>query len=239
MGEYADLFSAPDDKPAAGMALRFGIETPPDQAAEAAQLARRYRIPAGVALEFREDYKRRAQVEDAQAVVERSPKLRSWLAEDFNRSNIAHDDIQTLGAIETSLRVLKNIPLAVASEGPGVGASLYGMGAAAFELPGGIFRGAEDWLAERMGAPRGMGTNAGETIGRALLERARSARNIEAHVFSTPPDAGTVERGIYSGIKSVARQVLAVSTGNPAIATGSLVATCAGPVYVCRRSGQS
>lgn len=123
MGEYADLF---DETPQANLALRFGIENNPDQAAEAARLARRYRLPIGVVKEFREDYKAKAQTDDAKIVVDKSPVLRSWIAKDQQNADISHDDVGNLSAVASAVRMAGSFGEGVVGQG-GVGSVLTGL----------------------------------------------------------------------------------------------------------------
>jgi hypothetical protein len=230
MGELADLF-ADDTAPAANMALRFGIETPPDQAAEAAQLARRYRIPAGVALEFREDYKRRAQVEDAQAVVERSPKLRSWLAEDFNRSNIAHDDIQTLGSLEAMFGSLRSGAEYVFSHPSrqntllgDIGAGVYGasrgaagVGQAAAELPAPLL----DFLEGNR-----LGGNPLRRLAEGFAGMGAAAARKQREL--SPPQQGMVAGGVSAGVQSLVQNTVALPLALMPGGQGAALAVMAG-----------
>lgn len=101
-----DLFDNTAEQQGARNNIRFGIEANPDKAAQSQQLAKRYGLPTGVVEQFHDDYAARAKTEDAAAVVEQSPALRGWLAEDQNRAKIAHDDVQNLSLTESALKGL-------------------------------------------------------------------------------------------------------------------------------------
>jgi hypothetical protein len=237
MGRFSDLID--DPTPRANMAMRLGVETTPDEAAETAQLARRYGLPAGVVSEFREDYRKKAKTEDAQAAIEGAPKLKSWLAYDINRASMVQDDVESLSGIESAVRTIKNIPSAIASAFPRAGAGLYGVAAAPFEVAGQGFRLAEDALAEMFGAPRGMGTNVGEAVGGFLLNEQRAAQAVSERIYTQPKDAGIIERGIGSGIQSATQTLitlpLALRQGGENLSLGIMGAIEAGASYAKAR----
>lgn len=206
--DYSDLFTDTPQAPAANLNLRFGVEANPDQAAEAAKLARRYRLPVGVVSEFRDDYRQKAQVDDARQVVDQSPKLRDWLAADMNNASMAHDDVQTLGGIEQAVRTLKSVPSAIASGFPRMASGFYGFTAAPFEAAGQVFGGAEDWLASLMGAQGYKSDNAGRVIGGTLRGIAQDQQALTERVYTPPKDAGIIERGVGSGLQSAVQSVV-------------------------------
>src|SRR3569623_1189283 len=91
----------------AGMAVQFGAQSNPDPAAEHAALAKRYGLPTSVVEEFPDEFKTRAKVDDARAVVAQSPTLQSWLASNPDNAKVAHDDLHTLSAMEQLYGVAK------------------------------------------------------------------------------------------------------------------------------------
>lgn len=103
MGQYSDLFED-DSKKQANIALRFGVESNPDESARAVYLAKRYNLPPGVVKEFKPDYETQAKVDDGIAVLDQSPKLRSWLAADPVRAELSHDDLANLGQQERTIK---------------------------------------------------------------------------------------------------------------------------------------
>lgn len=99
--KFDNLFDD-DDAPArirANAALQFGIEAQPDTAARNQALAKRYGVPPALVETFKPDYDAKAKLDDARAVVDQSPKLRSWLADDLDRAKVVHDDVSNLAAV--------------------------------------------------------------------------------------------------------------------------------------------
>ena len=96
MGRFSDLI-ADDRAPLADLAVGLA-ERSPDEAAESAKLARRYSVPTGVAAEFREDYRKKAEADDARAAMASAPKLKRWIDFDENRAAIVRDEPAISGA---------------------------------------------------------------------------------------------------------------------------------------------
>jgi GNAT superfamily N-acetyltransferase len=215
---YADLFNDAPEAPKANLNLRFGVEAKPDQAAEAAQLARRYRLPVGVVSEFREDYKQKAQVDDARAVVDQSPKLRGWLAADENNARMSHDDTQTLGGIEG---VLTNIAAAAhyvvsADDKTGLGNDVRAGYHAASAGTSGVFRALTEFAA---GGAEGVfpalryAEQAGAGGGNPLRRLAEGFGEIgsteqKATDAAASKFEGTFGKGVSSGIQSLTQNVI-------------------------------
>ena len=107
MGNFDDLFED-DSKKQAGFNLRFGIERKPDDAARDIELAKRYKLPAGVISEYKPDYETKAKMEDGMATIDQSPKLRGWLAKDKTNAEVSHDDLGSLSALEKFARDFMN-----------------------------------------------------------------------------------------------------------------------------------
>lgn len=223
-------------------ALIVGMSKPtnPDQHAADAALGARFGMPASIVSRNREEFQRRAAASDARRVFDGSPRLRSWIAADRERANLAHDDLPELAGIEAALRTLKNMPRAIAGSLPRAGANLWGAAAAPFEVAGQGFRAAEDAIAGAMGAPRGMGRNVGEAVGGFLLNEQRAGQAVAADVFTVPADAGVIERGIYSGLQSATQALLtlpvALRQGGQNVALGIMGAVAGGPSFTCARS---
>lgn len=220
MGRFADLVD--DDAPRANLALQFGVESSPDETAEAVKLARRYNLPPGVALEFREDYRAKAKADDAKAAVENAPKLKGWLAYDDNNARMAHDDVQTLAQMEDAVRRFGELK---ASKGPEVSLKSVASGIlSAFPqgarlMSEGVSLQVSD-LFDALGmAPEP--TLKAERMRRMAQEQAR----VEA---SAPAFESSTARGLYSGGTSLLRQVpglaasIALRSPAPALATAGL-----------------
>lgn len=210
MGKF-DAF-LDDAAPAANLNLRFGVDASPDEAAEAAKLARRYRLPVGVVSEFREDYRKKAQVDDARAVVDAAPKLKDWLAADGNHAKMAHDDVGTLGGIESTIKAMptqiaRGVRALAAGFGPQFGAGAYGAAAYPFEALG------------------------IDSVGGFLRNEQRAAQAVAERVAGPmSPDAGVLERGILSGLRSAGQTAATLPVGL-AGATNAMLATMGGLTF--------
>lgn len=206
---YADLFNEAPAAPKANLNLRFGVEASPDQAAEATQLARRYRLPVGVVSEFREDYKQKAQVDDARAVVDQSPKLRDWLAADANNARISHDDTATLGGIEGIIGSLGRAARYTVSADDGRGLLTDVAGAARSLVAGvpsfnaGVW-GAAAYPFEAVGL---------DSIGGFMRDRQRGQTGMADRVAAVDPNAGLIERGVMSGMRSAGQNIVTLPLG--------------------------
>lgn len=83
------------------MTLQAAARTNPEQASEAARLARRYPAPEDVILRNLQDVRVQAAVDDADAKLATSPKLAQYLrAKPFVAAQ-AHDDVDSLSLYET------------------------------------------------------------------------------------------------------------------------------------------
>ena len=159
MGKYSDLFDDGKDTQA-NFNLRFGIEAQPDDEAKKAELAKRYNLPVGVISEFKPDYETKAKADDAQAVVDQSPKLRGWLAKDPQNAKITHDDLQNLADQERTAAGFVRDALTMAVKGaisvPQAAVGLadiptFGYAGKAVEAMGIDFKRSQDILSGREG----------------------------------------------------------------------------------------
>lgn len=75
----------------------------PDVAARATALGKRAGLPRDVVQRNMPEVERRVQMDEYDRVLQDSPALAQWLA-DQNNAAIAHDDIGNMGAIERKLR---------------------------------------------------------------------------------------------------------------------------------------
>lgn len=83
------------------MTLQAAARTNPDQASEAARLARRYPAPEDVILRNLQDVRVQAAVDDADAKLGTSPKLAGFLRAKPFAAAQSHDDIDSLSLYET------------------------------------------------------------------------------------------------------------------------------------------
>lgn len=246
MGQFADLIDeAQTASPAsASLATRLATQTPPDRAAEALQLARRYKLPPGVADTFVEDYKARAVIEDSAAIYERAPRLASWVQQHEVKAAVAQDDLETLGSIETTIRMLKNLPPSSAAAVHRLGAGLWSAAAAPFEVAAQGMDAAENAARDLIGLPRYTGPQPGAVIGEFFLKEARAAEAVAQRVGpEIAPNAGVFERGVYSGVQSATQTLLTIPVallpGGQNAALGILSATPGGASFARERSART
>lgn len=116
---YDDLLAEADAAMATRQraVLRSAVGTNPDQAGEAARLARRYPAPADVVLRNLSDVRLQAAVDDADARLKTSPKLAEYMRTSPFTAKQAYDDIQTLASIESGIGSLTAAGLAQATLG--------------------------------------------------------------------------------------------------------------------------
>lgn len=178
--------------------LRFGLDTQPDDAAKNSKLAQRYGLPPGVIAEFKPDYETRARVDDANAVLDQSPKLRGWLAAAPENAQIAHDDLSNLSLLESGAGMLAKVPRAIASGLPALSGGLWG--AAAFPL-------------ELVGL---------DSAGGWARQQQKNAQGLADRVMGTDPNAGFVEKSVLSGFQSAGQNLAMLPLGfaNSARLTG-------------------
>lgn len=125
--DYSDLLPpAPDQT--AKINVKLAVGSNPDQVAQEHQLAKRYNMPAGAIEIYKKDFEEQAKVDDAEAVMQRSPKLRGWIAADPERARVSHDDLQSLGNIErTFLGTLGDIGTTVVKGAVGLPQAFVGL----------------------------------------------------------------------------------------------------------------
>lgn len=193
----------------AKLGVRFAGGSSPDQEAEAVKLARRYSIPPALASQFVEDYRERAKADDANAVIDNSPKLRDWLAADTSRAKVASDDIQTLGSIESILGTLKKSARYVASADDERGLltdtarAARSLVAGAPTFSAGVY-GALAYPFEAVGA---------DSVGGFFRNEQRAAMAQGDRWQGADPNAGLLERGIMSGFRSAGQQLVTLPVG--------------------------
>lgn len=210
MGDYADLRDAAPEASQAKLNLRFGIDSSPDDAAESVKLARKYRLPQGLVSEFREDYRQKSQLDDAREVVDKSPKLRGWLAAEPVRSQMAHDDVQTLGSIEALMGSLGS-GFRYAVSAPGTD---RGLATDAVKAVRSLAAGAPQFSAGAYGAAAYPFEAVGlDSVGRFFRNEQRASQSQADRLAGLDPNAGLVERGVMSGLRSAGQQLVTLPVG--------------------------
>lgn len=193
----------------AKLGVRFSGSSP-DKEAEAVKLARRYSIPPALASQFVEDYRERAKADDANAVIDKSPKLRDWLAADNTRAKVASDDIETLGSLESLLGSLGKAGRYVVSA-PG---TERGLATDAVSVVRALAAGAPQFSAGVYGAAAYPFEAVGlDSAGEFFRQAQRISQGQSDRVAAVDPNAGIVERGIMSGLRSAGQQLVTLPAG--------------------------
>jgi hypothetical protein len=107
-----------NDAQTSGVALLLAAETNPDEAAKDQQLARRFGVPPGAVTVNRDAFKRAARSEDAQPVLDASPKLAASIARRPQAAPILHDSLEEMGLLEGLVKGITQ-PLGKAVRDPG------------------------------------------------------------------------------------------------------------------------
>ena len=182
-------FTDSDESARARMSVQFGMQANPDQAGEAARLARRYGLPQDLVEFYKDDYKAQAKVEDVDRVMATSPRLQAWIAADDARAKVTHDDLENMSLIEKSIGMIGQGVRAVASGAPRLSAGLYGVAAAPFELIG------------------------LDSVGGWLRGQQKNAENVAEGWMGMSKDAGFMERSIMSGLQSAGQTLVTLPVG--------------------------
>lgn len=195
------------------------IDKQPDSEAKLQDLARRYNMPVEAVRLNRPEVERRAAFEaiDYETLARELPATSSFLS-DPNNAAIAHDDVDNLGAIE---RTLRNLPSAGLSGLLSASSGVVGALQAPVELVAPLL----DPLAGTILPENPLRRVAGG------LSRYRESIGNTAEGWM-PQAEGTVERGIYSGVGSLSRNLaalpLALAPGGQRAALTAMTAPVAG-----------
>jgi hypothetical protein len=211
MNEYDELLARRKAKHLES-SLAVAIRRNPDEEAKLQDLSRATGLPVeAVRLSTPEtEYLARQKQIDANRIAQQSKVLGGWLTDPAN-ADIAHDDVESLGALETGIRAVRTLgtlPFDVTSASFGLLET--GAGAAADFI---------DW---------GAGGQRHANPFRAVQDFASTYRKGQAwraDQVAGPQGGGLVERSILSGIRSFAQMVpgtaASIATGNPAWMMGS------------------
>jgi hypothetical protein len=195
----------------------------PDMAARAQKLGRQAGIPADVVSRNLPEVERNVRLNDFDRVLENSPTVAQWLT-DQNNAAIGHDDVDNMGAVESTLRVFKRAGGAAVSGLQRASAGVVGVGQAGFELMAPL---ADPLVGTILPGNPLRGTAQG-------LSRIRQGIDAQAKA-NMPKSEGIVESGIYSGIASLSTNLatlpLAFLPGGQGAALTGMVAPVAGGSY--------
>lgn len=220
MAGYIDPFEQERKTSAAALAVGAAASVPAAQASQAAQLARRFRLPTPVAAQFADEYAARAQTEDARASLAKSPALASWIAEQPDRAQIAKNDLSTLSGLE---QVARDYSGAVAEGivGRGFGDVLSGAGR--------LYDAAARGIAAPLRAV-GLGPLLDQPIPlwadpsyQLLKKPGQSLQNI-GKMAGPAPENRTFGTDVASGLGQIAAQAGLYMLGGPVAGTATLYA---------------
>lgn len=227
--------------PAANLNLRTGVEANPDEAATNAALARRFNLPPAAIEQDRALFKARAAADDARALTFDKPRTSQWLAQSRQNAKVAHDDLGTLGTIESYITkpfawTRDNVLLPLAG---GVDSAVMDDTPARISVPqiikqapSALASGGMKLLSGLAGVGRAAselddsvdqwwGLGGGESLGSRFFRNVqRESGNVAQRIG---PDyskvTGTIGRGILGGLESVPTTAAALgttlATGNP------------------------
>ncbi|HAX23052.1 MAG TPA: hypothetical protein DCY64_22545 [Hydrogenophaga sp.] len=200
--------------------LDMALPRNPDKAAEAKGLAERFRMDIDTAAAKQDELARIARQQDITRMVADSPVLARQLS-DLNFAELAHDNVENMGAIERTIRGL----------GPAAMSGLLGASSGVV----GMVQAPVDLLAPIMDPL------AGTILPENPLRRVSSGlsdyrQSIDASSKAwMPKGESTVERGIYSGVGSLARNMaalpLALAPGGQGAALTGMTAPVFGQEY--------
>lgn len=198
----------------------------PDRAAEAAKLAQRFKLDPATVEQKQDDFARLARIQDAQRLLDASPLLRRQL-DDPEFAKLAHDDIDNLSALESTLNFGANFGRSLAAGIiPKAGVGVYGAAQAVADTGAGLIdpivgailpenplkRMAETFAALRQGAQKD-------------VERWRG----------TQAGMGFTQKAALSGAESLGQNVVlgatSVLSGNPAPILYGMAGMTGGEAY--------
>lgn len=212
---YADVVDAEDTSQRSNL-LR-ATEGTPDGYATARRLEAVTGIPAPVAERNPQEVTRRAQLAQADEVLQRSPVLAAQVAENPDFARLAVDDLDNASMIEQLVGVFTRGGRALAAGIPAFSAGVYGTLEAGVEslnaiLPGDPLKGTAQFLTQ-----------------------VRQGQQDLQRTVAGPEAGGRIERAINSGFQSIGQSAAPLAatlyTGNPAFALGGMTASTGGQEY--------
>ena len=219
-----------DQPPAVGpstrQVLEYAVQTNPDQAARAAQLAKQYQVPADVVQRNLQPVETKAAVDMAFADLQRSPRLTQSMRERPILAQQAHDDIVTLAQVEDFFR----------NTGSAAKAGAYGASKGA----AGVFQAGFEFAAPVLDFLEPVTTIGGNPLRRVAEGFALQAADADAAMKETMPKGeGNIASGYYSGIQSLTQNLislpLAFFPGGQGAALGMMAGGAGGQAYVDAR----
>jgi len=192
----------------------------PEVAARAKMLGKQSGLPRDVVQRNMPEVERSVKLDEFDSVLNDSPVLAQWLAQQDNAA-IAHDNIGSMGQIE---RTVRNLGSAGMSGLLGASAGVVGLAQMPFDLASPLL----DPLTGTI-----LPENPLRRAGAGLSDYRQS---IEANSKAWMPQGeGTLERGIYSGVGSLTRNLaalpLALAPGGQGAALTAMTAPVAGQEF--------
>lgn len=200
--------------------LESAVRTNPQQAAEAARLAKKYETPDEVLLRNLQDIKLRDAVAEADKKLQTSPRLADYMRTSPFALKQAHDDIDALASIEKFFT----------DSWGSVKAGAYNANRGA----AGLFQAASEVIAPPLDWMESMTSIGGNPLRRLAEGFALNAQQSQASAKAVQPKTdGIVSGGVQSGIQSLTQNVLAlpVAVMNPGAGLGMMSGFAGGQSY--------
>lgn len=200
--------------------LESAVRTNPQQAAEAARLAKKYETPDEVLLRNLQDVKLRDAVAEADKKLQTSPRLADYMRTSPFALKQAHDDIDALASIEKFFT----------DSWGSVKAGAYNANRGA----AGLFQAASEVIAPPLDWMESMTSIGGNPLRRLAEGFALNAQQSQASAKAVQPKTdGIVSGGVQSGIQSLTQNVLAlpVAVMNPGAGLGMMSGFAGGQSY--------
>lgn len=203
----------------------------PDQYAEAVQLSRMNNVPPAIIASDIDTYRNNSKLDDATArkIVTQYKTFDEWLQNPDNAA-LAHDDI---GALTTVFDGVENVGRSIGSGFAlgfnGIWGSLATQSATASKYVGQPF----DRGLKYIGADPNSDADPFDDLSNFFQKYAVTNRKMSERIIQPAmKDAGTIERGVYSGIQSIASNlpgmIASVITKNPGVGLVSAGVTTGG-----------
>ncbi len=200
--------------------LESAVRTNPQQAAEAARLAKKYETPDEVLLRNLQDVKLRDAVAEADKKLQTSPRLADYMRTSPFALKQAHDDIDALASIEKFF----------ADSWGSVKAGVYNTNRGA----GGLFQAVSEVIAPPLDWMESMTSIGGNPLRRLAEGFALNAQQSQEWAKAAQPKTdGIASGGVQSGIQSLTQNVLAlpVAVMNPAAGLAMMSGFAGGQSY--------
>ena len=208
--------------------LDLASQVDPEQAAQAAALAKRLSLPVEAIANNLPEAQRRTQMADVVSLANSSPALKRQLSNpEFAKK--AHDDTENLSAIEQALKFAKDLGSDVLAGQAGMGSAVAGYGRAA----GDIITSSVDTLNKAKFFDNPLPNELGPIISKGFTDLQHNQDALQQYL--TPQADGNIMKGVHSGIQSLSQNIPmlagAVMTGNPTMALNAMSAMTAGQSY--------